>query len=189
MRPLHGWPYRFILVELNDYADAARDRLALQADAFAAALGPGGILVRTFREYRSSAAMEFRSKEWQADVEARLRADRSALILVIDTDFADFQPDLDRYAIIWLSDYIRDPDALDELLVAVAAVTEEGDDPIAWIEAQEESNRLVARRGSAARSTARVASYVDVHPKVLGFGVDVKAILRDFANWRRSRRS
>ncbi len=135
-----GYRYVYLLVVWNDYYSAVREELKRQADAFAADLGLGGLFVAAFQRREHEVAEEVLAKPWERDLGERMRGEPEPILLIIERDFAEFDPREHPYAIIWLTDFIKEPYDLRLLLGALAEKTREGEDVIAYL------------RGVAARS-------------------------------------
>jgi hypothetical protein len=84
-----GDPYRyaFLLVSTNSYADAVRDEVARQAEAFGADLGPEGVFVRANPQRMYDTAEEVLAKWWPDEVRERLEFEADPFIVVIDRPF------------------------------------------------------------------------------------------------------
>jgi hypothetical protein len=84
-----GAPYRyaFLLVSTNSYADAVRDEVARQAEAFGADLGPEGVFVRANPQRMYDTAEEVLAKWWPDEVRERLEFEADPFIVVIDRPF------------------------------------------------------------------------------------------------------
>src|SRR4051794_27379311 len=125
-----GEPYRytFLLVAWNDYADAVRDEINRQAEAFGADLGSQGVFVRPFTQRMYETGEEVLDKAWPDDVRHRMANDADPVLLVLDQPFATFDPREHGYAIIWLSDYQGDPQSIRPVLQLLARKTKSGED-------------------------------------------------------------
>jgi hypothetical protein len=183
-----GGRYVFLLVEWNDYADRVRDELNEQADAFGLDLGPGAWYVRAFPQRMFEIAQQVIAKSWPADIAERFDTDQEPIIVIFDRDWAEFDPREHPYAIIWVSGFADDPQAVRPLLQQLARQVRHGDDVIAYLREvaeREQQARRVDRADRVAGTLARVASYVELKPSVFGVAIDLKAILRDIAQRRR----
>jgi hypothetical protein len=117
-----GPPYRytFLLVVWNDYADAVRDELNRQAEAFGADLGEEGLFVQPYPQRMYETAGEVVDKSWPDDLARRLEGDADPVLLVLDREFDAFDPREHGYALIWLSEYHGDPQAIRPVLQTLA---------------------------------------------------------------------
>lgn len=181
-----GAPYRytFLLVAWNDYADGVRDELNRQSEAFGADLGPDGLFVQPYTQRMHETAGEVLAKAWPDDVRERLAADPDPILLVLDEAFADFDPREHGYAILWLSDYHGDPQEVRPALQMLARRTKAGEDLIAFLADAARRQQRATAGDAAAGVAARLASYVEVKPRIFGVSIDLRAVLRDLADRR-----
>jgi hypothetical protein len=179
-----GYRYTFLLVVWNDYADAVRDELNRQAEAFGADLGSKGLFAQPFPDRKYETAEEVLAKQWPEDLEQRLSDTPDSVILVLDQPFSEFDPREHGYAVIWLGDYHNEPTAIRPLLQMLARKTKREEDVIAYLkEIAERAQKDERREGAAGAlgTAARIASYVEVKPSLFGVSIDLKAILQDLA--------
>jgi hypothetical protein len=189
---LGGGRYLFVLVEWNDYAYDVRDELNSQAEAFGLDLGSEGTFGEAYKQRMYEYGKEVLDKTWPAEIKERYDSDQDPIILIIDRDFSAFDPTSDPYAIIWLSDFHENPAAVRPLFQQRAYRTRKGEDVIAYLHdvAEREQRRAQidkAKYGAkyGASVLARIASYVEIKPRIFGVAVDLKAVLRDIAEMRR----
>jgi hypothetical protein len=183
-----GGRYVFLLVEWNDYADGVRDELNRQAEAFGLDLGPAGVWVEAYPQRMFEIAKEVVDKAWPVEIADRFERDQEPIILIFDRDWETFDPREHSYAIIWVSDFSTDPAAVRPLLQQLAWRTRRGDDVIAYLRDVAEREQQAAIRDKAEQGLgmlARIASYIEIKPRVFGVAVDLKAVLRDIAERRR----
>jgi hypothetical protein len=182
-----GEPYRytFLLVVRNVYADAVRDELNRQAEAFGADMHREGLFVRAFPQRMYETADEVTDREWPDDLAERLRDDPDPVLLVLDRQLWTFDPREHGYALIWLSDFQGEPQAIRPVLQTLARKTRRGEDVLEYLRDVAERTQREARRDAVAGSVglaARLASYIEIKPQLFGVSIDVKALLRDIAN-------
>src|SRR3954465_11330889 len=81
-----GEPYRytFLLVAWNDYADAVRDEINRQGEAFGADLGRDGVFVQPFTQRMYETGQEALDKPWPDDIRDRMADDADPILLVLD---------------------------------------------------------------------------------------------------------
>jgi hypothetical protein len=185
---LGGGRYIFLLVEWNDYAYGVRDELNRQAQAFGLDLGPEATPVQAYQQRMYDIGAEVVAKAWPEEIKARFDTDQDPIILIIDQDWAAFDPRSNAYAIIWISDLHQDPAAVRPLFQQIAYRTRKGEDVISYLRdvADRELRRTRIDKGKrGARLLGRIASYVEVKPHIFGVAVDLTAVLRDIAESRR----
>lgn len=183
-----GGRYVFLLVAWNDYADSVRDELNRQAGAFGLDLGPAGVFVEAYPQRMFEIGKEVLDKAWPDEISERFVTDQEPIILIFDRDWKIFDPCEHAYAIIWVSDFSTDPAAVRPLLQQLAWRTRRGDDVIAYLhDVAEREHRaaMLDRTEQSVGMLARIASYIEIKPRVFGVAVDLKAVLRDIAERRR----
>jgi hypothetical protein len=176
------YKYTYLLVVLTGYANKVKDELNQQAKPFGADLGPQGLFVQPFPERAESIAEEVREKPWPAEIKRRLDNSQLAM-LVLDREFASFDPREHAYVVIWLDDYHGEQlDDIRPLLQTLAKKTRDGEDVLAYL--QDTAKRAVERERleQATGAGARLASYVELKPNIFGVGIDLKMILRDIGD-------
>jgi hypothetical protein len=182
-----GGRYVFLLVLWNDYADAVRDELNRQANAFGLDLGPGGLFVQAYDQRMYDVAEQVLSKAWPPGIVERFDLDPEPIILIFDRAWNTFDPCEHPYAIIWVSGFSDDPTCVRPLLQQLARRTRQGDDVIGYLRAvAEREKQATVLDGSerAVRTLARIASYIELKPSVFGVAIDLKAVLCDISNRR-----
>jgi hypothetical protein len=179
-----GGRYVFILVEWNDYAHAVRDELNRQAMAFGMDLGPDGVFTQAYPARMYDIGREVREKPWPFDISERFLTDQDPIILIIDRDWREFDPGEHPYGIIWLSGFANDPSSVRPFLQQLAMRTRRGDDLIDYLRQVADGEQRAAaieKAGKGVNALARIASYVEIKPRIFGVAVDLKAILRDIS--------
>jgi len=183
------YKFTFLLVLWNDYKDSVRDEMNRQAEAFGEDLGLEGALVQPYPQRMHDTAQEVLNKKWPPKIGTRMSDDADPLLLIVNRDFASFDPRQDPYAIIWLSDYHSKPESIRPMLQQLARRTRRGDDVIVYLrDIAERASEAEHRQKAAgvARRAARLASYIEIKPNIFGVSVDVSAILKDIASQRDS---
>jgi hypothetical protein len=182
-----GGRYVFLLVTWNDYADALRDELNRQGQAFGLDLGPSGHLVQPYPQRMYQVAEEVVAKPWPTELRQRFDVEQHPIMLIFDKPWEHFNPTEDPYAIIWMSDFFGDPAEVRPLLGELARRTRRGDDVFAYLLDIARRSRHAAVRDGAEQHPgmfARVASYFEIKPQLFGVALDVKSVLRDIAESR-----
>jgi hypothetical protein len=179
-----GAPYRysFLLVVRNVYEDGVRDELNRQAEAFGADMRGEGLFARAYPQRMYETADEVTDREWPDDLAERLRDDPDPVLLVLDGSLWEFDPREHPYALIWLSDFHGDPQAIRPVLQILARKTRGGEDVIEYLRGVAERTQREARKGEvtgAVGIAARLASYVEIKPQLFGVSIDLKALLGD----------
>lgn len=151
-------------------------------------LGPSGLLVQPYPQRMYEIGKEVLGKPWPPDIAERFKLDPDPILLILDRDWRSFDPREHSYGIIWVSGFSNDAASVRPFLQVLARLSRQGDDIIAYL-------RDVARREREAETLtkveqsvgllARVASYIEIKPRIFGVAIDLKAILRDIAERRR----
>ena len=176
----------FLLIGWNDYADPVRDELNRQADAFGMDLGPSGLLVQAYPQRMYEIAREVLNKSWPTEIAERFHSDPEPIMLIIDQDWQSFNPREHSFGIIWVSQFSSDPGTVRPFLQSLARLSREGDviSYLCEVAARERSAAALDTTQRSIGLLARVASYIEIKPRVFGVAVDLKAILRDIAERR-----
>jgi hypothetical protein len=166
------YKYIFIIVHGDPFLSAVREELAKQFAPFGEALGDKGAVFAPFESKVASTNEEFYDKAWPEEIEDEI-FDRllsgdggDPAVLVINTDFATFNPMTDPWRIIWLSDYQDSPQDIVRLFRLLAAAANRDEDVMDYL-------------GSLARaeSLRNLSKVVDIKPGIFGISVDLKALL------------
>jgi hypothetical protein len=175
--------FTFAYVVFNSYHDDVRAEVERQSRAFGEDLGNDGIFMEPFEGARQGFADTVRSWPWPDEVRQRIDAEGEPIILVVRARLTQVDPQVDQWAIIWLSDFEGAPYNIRPLFQTLARKTRNGQDVIDYLKQVAERRQ---RRKSAARAVrifAHVGNYIDWKPTIpfIGVGIDVKAILADIA--------
>ncbi len=140
-------------------------------DTFARRLGRHGAVVTSFSENVEENYHRVLSKNWPPEVHEILENPRDPKLMVIASDFDEFDPQNHPYALIDFRDYRGDTDAFLEILRELEKVVTTGQDLFQWWESKAtESESLVGRAREAA----------ELKPGIWGFSFDLKK----FFKWR-----
>lgn len=166
--------YVFLVVTWQDYVHPVGEQIEAQIDAFGADLAGRGIVVRAFPRRSYEFYEEVKGKPWPQDIRGRMDEENAPFMVILAEDFTQFDPTDDEWAIIWFSDFDDEPARIRHLFATLAAKTRKGEDVIAYLQ-------QVAARQQVSR-LAKLASYIEIKPKVFGVSLDVTAILRDLSS-------
>jgi hypothetical protein len=184
-----GAPYRytFLLVVRNAYSDPVRDELRRQAEAFGADMRSQGLFAQAYPQRMYETADEVTDREWPDEVGLRLRDDPDPVLLVLDRKLWEFDPREHSYALIWLSDFQGEPEAIRPVLQTLARKTRQDEDVIEYLQDVAERTQREARAAELVATVglaARLASYIEIKPRVFGVSIDLKALLADISKRR-----
>lgn len=162
--------YLFILLALQTrYLTEVREQLLRHVDAFGEDLGEGGKVVHSYEASRHQTFREVSQKRWPEEVRTLLRDTLEPVMLIIDKSFADFDPEVDNWGIIWFSTLESKPQSIPKVLHKLATLSRDGQDVFSYLNALRRRERL-----------GGVIKYLKID-KVGAFGifVDIEAILAD----------
>lgn len=173
-------PYLFLLF-IKGYQTQLKEALEKQVEAFGQDMGPGGgLVVQKFAQEIDDRAHEIISKAWPAGFANRLEEETDPFMLIIDKDYKKFDPQHDRWAIIWFSDYKDNVSEVPNVLHRLAKLSREHNDIFAYVHS-------AARKKNLEKCTefvAGVGKYFEfgkIDIPWTGVSIDVKAILADIA--------
>ena len=108
-------------------------------------------------------------ERWPEEVRTLLRDTLEPVMLIIDKSFADFDPEVDNWGIIWFSTLESKPQSIPKVLHKLATLSRDGQDVFSYLNTLRRRERL-----------GGVNKYLKVD-KVGAFGifVDIEAILAD----------
>jgi hypothetical protein len=107
-------------------------------------------------------------KRWSAEVKAQLSDDPDPFLLVIDQDFASFDPETHRWGLVRLSNFQEKPEGIYRLLATLARKVQTQEDVFEYL-------KTVAKKDQANKFT----KYLEIKPGIFGVSVDMTAILKD----------
>lgn len=164
--------YLFFLITWNDYVTTLSKALEEQWHAFGADLGENGRVVRSYQQHAKKSFDEVvQGKQWPKEICERFFKEQDPFILVIDRDFNAFDPDKNSWALIWMSDFYKEPQSIYRFFGSLARRVGRGEDIFEYLQS-------VARK----QKMMDAAKYFELKPKILGVSVDIKAILQDMAS-------
>jgi TIR domain len=125
--------YVFLLVTGTSYDDAVWEEIRRHFEPFGADLGEHGTVIQAFERRADSAYREVRSKWWDSAIDERMSFDPYPFLLIVKTDFADFDPRTDPWAIVWFSDLAAQPQNVKRLFALLAAKTRADENLFAYL--------------------------------------------------------
>jgi hypothetical protein len=162
--------YLFILLAMQTrYLTEVREQLLRHVDAFGEDLGEGGKVVHAYESSKHQTFREVCEKRWPNEVLRLLWDTLEPVMLIIDRSFADFDPEVDNWGIIWFSTLESKPQSIPKVLHKLATLSRDGQDIFAYLDTLRRRDRL-----------GGVIKYLKID-KVGAFGifVDVEAIITD----------
>jgi hypothetical protein len=160
--------YLFFLITWNDYVTELSKVLDAQWQAFGADLGTNGTVIRAYQQHAKRSFEQVMAKRWPEDIQTRFGNEQDPFIMVINTDFAVFDPDEHPWTIIWMSDFFKEPNTIYRLFGSLARRVERGEDIFDYL-------RSVARK----HKIQNVSKHFELKPGIFGASIDVKSLLED----------
>jgi hypothetical protein len=143
-----------LLAETHDIGRQMRDR---------------GAVVVPYEEQIATTFLELTAKPWRDEIRARMDATLYPFLVILETDFSDFDPGRDRSAIIWLEDFADRPDRVWEATAKLTRLVTDEEADLFDVLAE------VERAARAQERAEAVERYVDARiPLIPGF-VSLKA--------------
>lgn len=162
--------YLFFLVGMTDYDTDVREKVKNNIDAFGEDLGLAGNLVVPHESREQAAADQLIDKEWPEDIKERLTYEGDPFMLVIQTDFADFDPRKHTWSVIWFSEFEKSVDEITKLFHRLAVMAKKNEEIFTFLKKVVQQHRF-----------KKWGKYFELKPGVFGCTIDAKAILADLA--------
>jgi hypothetical protein len=161
--------YLFFIVTWTDYVTPISEQLEKQGKAFGADLGPKGAVIQAYGQYAKNTFAEVQAKHWPDEIRNRFKIEQDPFMLITRKDFQEFNPQRDPWAIIWFSSFRDQPESIYRVFGALARKVEHDDDVFQYAQSLVEKGTF-----------RKLAKYFELKtPGILGFSLDVKAILQD----------
>jgi hypothetical protein len=161
--------YLFFIVTWNDYATVIGEELDKQFAAFGEDLGPAGKVIKSYKSASRTSFYEVIEKTWPVEIRKRFDSEQDPFMLVVDKGFEEFNPESDKWGIVWFSNFHEKPGMVYRLFGALARKVRREDDVFNYLNA-------VARKDKF----RKFGKYFELKkPKVFGVSIDVQAIIED----------
>src|SRR5271163_1777865 len=160
--------YLFFLVTWNDFVSRISDELDKQWSHFGEALGVDGTAIRAFNKAKNKTYDEIQSKSWPPEIRERMFREQDPYMLIIDNTFDNFDPHLNKWSVIWFSEFYERPGAIDRLFGALANKVRRGEDIFEW-----------AASLSKKKQYSKFSKYFEIKPGIFGVTLNVKSALED----------
>ena len=158
--------YLFFVINWNDFSNAITDSLERNLEILGQEIGLAGKVVQAYKGARWETFAEVKKKDgWPHDVFARFDTEQYPFMLVINTNFEEFNPQESLWAVVWFSDFRENPDTVSEIFgVLVKKIR------------QDENLFDYFKDLSVKQTTKEFVEYFEIKPGTFGTSVDVKAI-------------
>ncbi len=165
--------YLFFVINWNDFSNAITESLERNLETLGQEIGLQGKVVQAYKAARRETYEEVEKKEgWPYDVHARFDLEQYPFMLVIDTDFEQFDPQQNNWTIVWFSDFRENPDSIFEIFSALVK------------KIRREDNLFDYFKSLKTKQTVKgLIDYFELKPGAFGVSVDVKAILFDLGEF------
>lgn len=161
--------YLFFVITWNDYQTSVTEEIEKQVEAFGEDLNVKGKVVRAFKSATYKTAAEIINKKWPNEILKRFENEQDPIMLIIDTGFHEFNPELHSWSIIWFSDFFNQPEKIYKIFGQIARKTKKGESIFDFF-------KLIAIKDTA-KKWARCFEY---KPTIFGISIDVKAVFENF---------
>jgi predicted DNA-binding transcriptional regulator AlpA len=167
--------YLFFLVNESGYSTKIQDVLEANVEPFGKDLDIQGKIVRAYDTKGSETYGQVKSKPWTSEVAARIDGELDPFLLIIENDFAAFDPRTHRWSILWFSSFAQEPESLPRMLhklVKLAAANKDLFEYVNSLESKPEEVELLASDKPVAASTGEHQPEVEKEA-VLGSEIEV----------------
>ena len=164
--------YLFFVVSARPYdTSPIEQRLKQDLSTFGEDLGPYASVVRTYPQRAEMQRTHFAGLPWPTDIGKRLRDPDwvDPVILILDREYTDFDPQQHQWAIVWLEDY--NPDTLYKVFTKLARMVRAPDGDII------ERLRRSAAEGKVRSAARRLLGVFEIKPGLFGVSLNVNALL------------
>jgi hypothetical protein len=167
--------YLFFLVAWNEFINPITEAVAQNREAFGESLGLHATVVQAYKGASYKVAKEVKEKAWPPEVDRRMGEEQYPFMVAVENDFAQFEPSLHRWGVVWFSDLERDPATLWKVFSALARKVQRGEDLFDYL-----------RELSKNAKFKQAATYIEAKPGAFGVSINIKAIAEDLLQQPRS---
>jgi hypothetical protein len=160
--------YLFLIVSWNDYASNVANELEKHFDSFGQDLALKGEVLKPYSTASYDVAESVLSKNWPENLKVKLADSQDPFMLIINTDYNDFDPQQHLWGIVWFSDFVEKPERIYRVFSRLAHQTRKDEDIFTYL-------RSLNRK----KSLKKWINYFEIKPKLFGIAVDVNAIFED----------
>lgn len=165
--------YLFFIVNWNDYSNSITESLEKNIATFGRDLGLQGTVIQAYENAKAQTFEEIKEKgNWPYDVHARFDSELYPFMVLINTDFATFDPENNEWAIVWFSDFSENPNSISEIFASLIRKMQRGDSLFNYF------NSLTRKKAAK-----KFIGYFEMKPGIFGFSVDIKAMLEDLGSF------
>ncbi len=167
---LGDFNYLFFLVGLTDYDTEVRKEVLENIEAFGEDLGLVGNVVVPYKTRRHETATEVIEKNWPDDFRKRLVYEGDPFMLIIQGNFATFDPQSDPWSVIWFSDFKKRATDITRMFHRLAVMAKRNEDIFLFLKKIAKQDRY-----------KKWAKYFEIKTGIFGCTIDAKAIFEYLA--------
>jgi hypothetical protein len=161
--------YLVLLIQQRVYsAEEVRDAIRANVHDFGRQMRDKGAVVMPYEEQVATTFAEVTAKPWPEALRDRMDATKYPFLVIIDRDFAAFDPREHRAAVVWFEDYAEAPDTIWQVFDTITAAVTGADDLFDALAEVERAARAEAR-------AEMVDRYVDARIPLIPGIVSLKA--------------
>ena len=161
--------YLFFVTNWNDYSSTISKSLEDNLETFAADIGLRGKVIEAYSHAKSSTFQEVMAKDgWPPEVRERFDIENFPFMLIISTNFQEFNPHQHTWSIIWFSDFLDDPNSIPVIFCNLYKKIMQDTSLFDYLVGLAQDNKSSA-----------FSDYFEFKPGIFGASVDVKVILCD----------
>jgi hypothetical protein len=164
--------YLFFVVSARPYETSPiEQRLKQDLSTFGEDLGPYASVVRTYPRNAEIQREHFSGLSWPGRIGERISDPDwvDPLMLILDREYADFDPQQHPWAIVWLEDY--NPDTLYKVFTKLARLARDPDADLI------ERLRRSAAESKVKSAARRLLGVFEIKPGLFGVSLNVNALL------------
>ena len=163
------YKYLFLICGWNDFVTSIKEELEKQTDPFGEALGINGKVIQPYKSKHEQTFNEVVRKDWPDEIANRIGKEQDPFMVIINTDFKDFDPTKSPWAIIWFSDYRGETDSIYRLFGGLAQKVRYNEDLLDYLKGLSRKEKF-----------KKISKYIDLEStKIFGVTINFNAILDD----------
>jgi hypothetical protein len=166
---IQDYSYLIFVVFWNELETEFTKNLKEQAHSLGTALDELGFVVQPSKAKATyETAQQVREKEWPDEIISRFDSDQFPFILVIDSDFKSFNPQLHPWVIFWGSEDFYNTDQIYKLFGKILQLVKAGNNLFDYFKEHQKQPWY-----------KKLFKHIEVKPGVFGVTVDAKGIIEE----------
>ena len=163
--------YLFYITSWNDFQTKIADVLNGNWEKFGEALGQSGKIIKPYDSANHIVFEQILAKGWPEKISRRIREEQDPFMIVTKIGFEEFDPNKDKWTIIWFSEFLDSPEDIPYTLKSMAAIARDRDDLIEYL-----------NRESAKKEMSDYAELIELKPGLFGCSIDLKKAVKKILN-------